>query len=129
MNLAELITAHRGDLSYERLAKRAAAQGHEISAAMLHNFATKPIPNIPRVDTIRAVAAAIRVHPRDVLNAAAESVGLTPRDPDPEIANRVHVEAIVSLVRDRPADQLEHVRRVVGDVVSIFDNGARRDSE
>ncbi|MGH8963830.1 MAG: hypothetical protein ACRDXB_00640 [Actinomycetes bacterium] len=129
MTLAELIAAHRGDVSYERLSKRAADAGHDISGAMLHNFATKPLTNIPRVETLRAVAAALRVDPREVLDASAEAVGLTPRAPDPELANRAQIEAIVSLVRDRPAGELEHLHRVVGDVVRLIDNTTGRMSD
>jgi hypothetical protein len=129
MTLAELIAAHRGDFSYERLSKRAADAGYKISGAMIHNYATKPLTAIPRVETIRAVAAALRVDARSVLDAAAESVGLTPRDPDRDVDNRTQVEAIVSLVRDRPASELEHVRRVVGDVVHMLDNTGSRSSD
>jgi transcriptional regulator with XRE-family HTH domain len=129
MTLAELIAAHRGDVSYERLAKRAGEAGYEISAAMIHNYATKPLTNIPRVETLRAVAAALRVDPRTVLDAAAEAVGLSPREPDHGLANQAQVQAIVSLVRDRPASELEHVRRVLGDVVHMLDNTVARSSE
>jgi hypothetical protein len=96
---------------------------------MIHNFATKPLPNIPRTDTLIAVATALRLNPREVLDAAAVSVGLTPREPDEPHENRAQIEALVSLVRDRPADQLEHLNRVVGDLVRMIDNTAGRTSE
>ena len=121
MNLAQLIQAHRGDTSYARLAKKATEAGHSISGQMIHNLASKPLTSIPGVNTIRALSVALNVAPRRVLDAAAESVGLEPLDA-PEETNAAQVEAIVSLLRDRPAPELEHLGRVVSDVVRLIDS-------
>lgn len=124
MTLSELIAAYRGDVSYERLAKRTAdTDGRPtISGAMLHNLARKPLDNIPRVETIHAIATALGVSPRLVLDSAAESVGLSAEQPDPSVTNRAQVESLVALVRHRPPEEVEHLSRVVGDVVRALDS-------
>lgn len=121
MTLAELIAAYRGDTSYERLSKRAADAGYEISAQMIHNFATKPLTNIPRVDKIRAIAAALRVSPRQVLDSAAESVGLTAEPPSADVTNQPQIERLLAVLRHRDPQEVEHLSRVVDTVVRALD--------
>lgn len=123
MDLGELIRAHRGDMSYERLSKRAAEAGHEISGTMLHSFATKEVQNIPRVETIHAIAAALRVSAKDVLDASAESVGLlaAPESELQTVTNRTQVNALLAVIRHRPPDEVEHLSRVVRTVADALD--------
>lgn len=122
MTLAELIAAYRNGTSYERLARRAADAGHDISGAMLHVFATKPLANIPRVETIHAVSAALGVSPRRVLDAAAESVGLTTTHLQQNVTNRTQIEAVLAIVRHRPPKEIEHLSRVLSEVAQALDS-------
>jgi hypothetical protein len=123
MDLGELIKAHRGDISYERLSKRAVESGHDISGTMLHAFATKPLPNIPRVETIHAIAAALRVSAKEVLDASAESVGLLAASESElqNVTNRTQVNALLAVIRHRPPDEVEHLSRVVRTVADVLD--------
>lgn len=126
MKLGELILAHKGDLSYERMAKRATDAGHKITSSTLHNYATKPIRNIPRLEAIHSIATAIGVPPRSVLDASAESLGLTlPVDEEElrTVTSRSQVEALLSVVRHRDPEELEHLNRVVRVVTSALDAG------
>lgn len=124
MTLAELITAHKGDASYERLAKKATDAGHPITASMLHNLVSKPIKNIPRMDTLSAISVALGVSTRTVLDASAETLGLTQPDDDlTDVTSRSQVEALLSVVRHRDPDELEHLNRVVRAVASALDAG------
>lgn len=130
MTLAELIAVHKGDASYERLAKKATDAGHSITSSMLHNVASKPIKNIPRLDTINAIAAALSVSPRTVLDASAESLGLMqPDDELTSVTSRHQVEALLSVVRHRAPDEVEHLNRVVRAVTSALDAGRSNPDE
>lgn len=124
MTLGQLIAAYRGDVSYERLARRAEKHGYDISATMIHVLATKPLTNIPRVETIHAIAAALGIEPREVLDAAAESVGLIAQASDTlqPVTNREQVEALLAVVRHRPPEQVEHLSRVIRTVAAALDD-------
>lgn len=128
MNLGELIQAYRGDASYTRLAKRANDAGYPISGQMIHHLVSKPVESIPRVNTIHALAAALGVAPRAVLDAAAESVGLapTPHDELTNVTNRSQVQALLAVVGHRPPDEVEQLSRVVRTVAEALD--ARADA-
>lgn len=131
MTLGELIRAHRGETSYERLARRAGEAGHDISGTMIHTLATAPLKNIPRVDTIHALSAALLVSPKEILDAAAESVGLVAAAPDSEshnVTNRTQVAALLAVVRHRPPDEIEQLSRVVRTVAEALDARAPQGS-
>ena len=77
MNLAELIRTTKGDRSYDDLARAAGgAPGRQRWQQLASNVALK---NFPDPESIRAIARALGVTQRAVVDAAAESLGLEVR--------------------------------------------------
>ncbi|MGN8245271.1 hypothetical protein ACTHAM_002390 [Cellulomonas soli] len=74
MNLAELIRTTKGDRSYDDLARDAGgAPGRQRWQQLA---STMPLKNFPDPDSIRAIARALGVSQRAVVDAAGESLGL-----------------------------------------------------
>lgn len=103
-NLHQLMARRRRQLarSYEAMADIATKAGHPISGSMIHTLATKPLINIPTTASLRALAVGMDVLPREVLDAAAESINMEPVEV--EIAS--HVRAVITLLADRTPEEV-----------------------
>lgn len=75
MTLEELILLAKGSQSYRDLAKRC---DDRPSHQRLQQMATKGIQEFPDVEAINGMSKGFSVHPRVVINAAAESLGFEP---------------------------------------------------
>lgn len=85
MNLADLITAHKGARSYVKLEE---ACGGSPKAARLQQLAAGPPKNFPDPSTIAALARGLRVPATTVVLAAAESLGIDVRRPNQAVLDR-----------------------------------------
>jgi hypothetical protein len=98
-----------GDPSYEELARRGTQAGYRLTKSNLYHLATTEWKNFPDTETIFAIAAALACDPDEVLNAAAESVGIKRR----EVPTDRHTRAWLALVEDRSPEEIEHLQRII----------------
>lgn len=105
MDLAQLITATKGDRSYESLAR---AGGGVPGAKRWHQLATLPIRNFPDPPTVRALSRALGVTETTVVLAAARSLGLEVSGSDNDLAT-----LLPSRAGQLTAKQVAAVRQVV----------------
>ena len=77
MNLSDLIYAHKGDLTWAELAEKA---GGYPGPKRWQQYAIKPLANFPDPPSIKAIAATLGVSEQLVINASAESLGLSVSD-------------------------------------------------
>jgi hypothetical protein len=79
-DLRDLIARHKGDRSYDRLAR----ESHDNpTSGRWHQLATQPRQsNFPRPDTIQGVARTLGVTVTEVVMAAARSMGIDVREDD-----------------------------------------------
>lgn len=73
MNLGELILSRKGSRSYERLARDC---GGDLTATRLHQLATAHMRRFPGPDMMTNLARGLSVSPREVVLAAARTVGM-----------------------------------------------------
>jgi hypothetical protein len=73
MNLQEMIQHHKGDRSYPQLA---AAAGGTVSSRTLQSISKDGFTRFPDAATLTSIAAALGLQPRDVVLAAAKSLGI-----------------------------------------------------
>ncbi|MEV5543074.1 hypothetical protein AB0L13_40265 [Saccharopolyspora shandongensis] len=118
MDLAELIQRRREHLglSYQGIAERAADYGLELTSTNVYHLATKAITRIPKPETLRALAVVLQVPVGDVLNAAAESVGLKIKRTD---AGDEATRTFTALIEDRDPDEVAAALDIVQSALRI----------
>jgi hypothetical protein len=122
MNLRELIARQKRELSltYARMGEKAAAAGYPLSRSMFHHLAENDITNIPPTDSLLGIAAAIDVDADVVLNAAAESVGIQPR----EVQLGASTRGVLALLEQRSPEEIAALESVLRSVAKAMDTAA-----
>ncbi|WP_263251603.1 helix-turn-helix domain-containing protein [Saccharopolyspora rosea] len=117
MTLGELIARRREHLgmSYQAIADQASTYGLPLTSTNVYHLATKPLTRIPKPDTLRALAAALQVPVSDVLNAAAESVGLKVHQAEVTESART----FMALTEDRDPEEVSAALDVVESVLRL----------
>lgn len=127
MRLQELIAKRKKDLglTYAQMVQKAEEAGYPISRSMFHHFADREWPNIPTTESLRGLAAALDVDVDEVLSAAAESTGITPRELHLDRGTR----ALLALLEDRTPEQIQALEQVVRSVTRAMDTSADSSAE
>lgn len=118
VNLQELIARRKAELrrGFAQMEKVATAAGHPISRSMLHTFATRPLLNIPTTASLHAIAAALDVEPREVLEAAARSIGMTPTVVELNRTSR----AMLTLLADRSPAEIDALATALRAITNVL---------
>lgn len=121
MRLQDLILTRKRELgmSYDALVEAAEGAGYHkmLSKTRLFQLATKEIRNVPPTQTLLALAAAIQVDPEEVVNAAAESVGIELR---PTTLSR-ETRAWLALTSGRSPEQVAKLLEIARTVAETLD--------
>jgi hypothetical protein len=127
MRLQDLIAQRKKELrlTYAQMVQKASDAGYPVSRTMFHHFADREWPNIPTTESLRGIAAAIEVDVDEVLAAAAESTGITPRELHLDRGTR----ALLALLEDRTPEQIAALESVVRTVTKAMDAGQDSGSE
>ncbi|WP_176439820.1 helix-turn-helix domain-containing protein [Haloechinothrix alba] len=120
MQLDELIKKKKAEsgLSFAAMADRARRSGYDINRATIHALTKNPMHEWPRVDTINGLAVALDVSPTDVLDSAAESLGVK-LDRSPTDSYRVR--SWMALTGDRSDDEVDKLLEVARSVAAALD--------
>lgn len=126
VNLSDLINTRKGELglSYEKLAGRARVAGHELTGNALFNLTRREIQQYPAPNTIRAVAAALGVEVRAVLDAVDESLGF---ERVPVDSGASDVQAWITLTGDRTPAERQALLDFVRAKIQELDDGGEAD--
>jgi transcriptional regulator with XRE-family HTH domain len=117
--LQDLIARRKKELglSYSQLVERTEAAGYPIRRTMWHHWASDRWSDIPATEVIHGIAAGLGVDPDEVLDAAAKSVGITPR----ELHLGRGTRAILALMESRTPEEIEALEAVVRSVTKAMD--------
>lgn len=130
VKLGELIETFRTSLSkngrplpYEELARRAREQGHYITRATIHGFATEetPLQSTLKRSTIAALAAALGVTEQTVVLAAVESMGIRLKGID-SVTIPPHTVALLTLTEGRSESQVRRLVQIAREVIAAIDD-------
>jgi hypothetical protein len=111
--LQDLINTRRGQRTYEQLSQDCG--GHP-SAGRLQQMATKPQQSFPNPETLRGLAAGLRVNPIIVLSAFAASFGIEGEDGQPSL-----VSMLPPGVRELTEGQVNTVLTVIQQMITDND--------
>lgn len=122
MKLGELISYRRAELglSYEELAKRARADGYDLTKTTLAAFANHALSESPKKRTMQAIAVAVGVSYPDVVMAVARSMA-GESSQVVEVTNEQRVRSWLTLTDGRSDDEVASLLRVVRTVTAALD--------
>lgn len=110
MDLGELILSRKGSRSYDRLARDC---GGDLTAARVHQLATAHMRRFPGPDVMTNLARGLSVSPREVVLAAARSLGMNlPSGYDTDSMTLAGVATLPSSAREAIANVAREMVRL-----------------